>query len=382
MRHTLAALRVLVVLPFPPLPEGGAIARTTIGLMRGLSARGVDCSALAATAVPTPVDPSTADLAVERVGVELPSRWAARYERWLRPQTLLARGPFRDRLRALAADADLVHFIDPRTLMAMSSVDRPAVAQVDFLTRRDRGRPSPFSRNGRITLEMLRVEMRVRKRARWLLANSTEVARVLSAASSHAEVAVAPLSLEPAWYQPRASLESCTVGLIGTARWAPTKTAVERLVTKVWPLVREQQPDARLVLAGVGMEHAAFPKLGESPGVEWLGRVPSGAGFLRELALLLYPLTTGSGVKVKVLEALALGLPVVTTPDGAEGLGGLGGVVVERDDRLLAAAAARLLRDREARHRAGEDAFKTFFEHHTPVSAAGPVVALYERMLA
>jgi glycosyltransferase involved in cell wall biosynthesis len=157
---------------------------------------------------------------------------------------------------------------------------------------------------------------------------------------------------------------------------------VERLVTSVWPLVRELQPDAQLMLAGVGMERAAFPKLAESPGVQWLGSVPSATDFLRELGLLLYPLTAGSGVKVKVLEALALGVPVVTTADGAEGIFGRGGMVVEDDDRLLADAAVGLLRDPEARQRAGEEAFKTFSEHHMPVDHAGAVIALYERMLA
>jgi glycosyltransferase involved in cell wall biosynthesis len=171
------------------------------------------------------------------------------------------------------------------------------------------------------------------------------------------------------------------VGLIGTARWPPTQQAVTRLLTRVWPLVRSRRPDARLLLAGDGMEPAHFGAIAEAPGVEWRGRVDSAADFLRELGALLYPLSRGSGAKVKVLEALALGLPVVTTPEGAEGVGARGGVTVETDDERLAASVVALCEDPRARREAGADARLTFAHHHSPPVAAAVVAELYERML-
>jgi succinoglycan biosynthesis protein ExoO len=110
--------------------------------------------------------------------------------------------------------------------------------------------------------------------------------------------------------------------------------------------------------------------------------VPSATDFLRELGAMLYPLTTGSGAKVKVLESLALGIPVVTTPEGAEGIGGdRGGIVVQTDDRALVEAICGLCEDAEHRRRAGEAAHRTFLAHHAPLPAAKPVLELYERML-
>ncbi len=128
------------------------------------------------------------------------------------------------------------------------------------------------------------------------------------------------------------------------------------------------------------MERSAFHHLPEPAGVQWRGRVPSATDFLRELGVLLYPLTAGSGAKIKVLEALALGLPVVTTPEGAEGLGARGGVTVETDDARLADAVVALCEDAQARLAAGEAAHETFVRHHSPAPAAEPVVELYERM--
>jgi glycosyltransferase involved in cell wall biosynthesis len=307
--------------------------------------------------------------------------WQTRWERLARPLTALARGEFAERVRALAAEVDIVHVVEAGAAIVAELVDRPAVLQLHCLTRRDPRVWNPLRQAGRTSIELLRGELRARRRARWMLVNSIEVARPLMAASRDAHVVVAPLALDPTHYEPTAPLQSSAAGLIGTARWPPTASAVRRLLGRVWPLVRERHPDARLILAGEGMERSTFPDLPDVGGVEWRGRVPSATGLLRELGLLLYPLGAGSGAKVKVLEALALGLPVVTTPEGAEGLA-LGGVTVETDDARLAEAASGLCGDEQARAAAGASARSAFLEHHSPLPAAGPVVELYERMLA
>ena len=170
-------------------------------------------------------------------------------------------------------------------------------------------------------------------------------------------------------------------GLIGDAAWPPTTNAVRRLLTRVWPVVLERRPSARLRLAGRGMERDRFAELPALAGVEWLGEVPSAEAFLRGLGVLIYPLGRGSGAKIKVLESMLLGLPVVTTPLGAEGIDGAGGVVVESDDAALAAATCALLEDFEARRQAGNAVRQQFDAHHAPAEAAGSVVRVYEQMI-
>lgn len=380
MRHTLASLRVLVALPFPPDHEGGAAARCAVALLQGLRERGVECRALAVDGDRSPL-PAADGAPIELVPIEL-SRWRGRWSRLVSPGGALIGGRFAKRLRELATAADVVHLVDPRMARTLGMLGRPTVLQLDCLTARDRQIGGPWMRENRDALETLRAERRALRRADWLLVNSREVADALPRRIARSRIAVAPLALDAAHYARRASLEHPVAGLIGTARWPPTTNAVERLLTRVWPLVLERRPTARLVLAGVGMEAGAFGASANLRGVEWRGRVPSASDFLRELGVLLYPLTAGSGVKVKVLEALALGVPVVSTREGAEGLLDHRGVVVEEDDERMAAATVTLLDDATARRHAGAQAYENFLANHTPAVAAAPVVALYERMLA
>jgi glycosyltransferase involved in cell wall biosynthesis len=151
---------------------------------------------------------------------------------------------------------------------------------------------------------------------------------------------------------------------------------MQRLVESVWPRIRRRVPDARLLVAGRGVEMLG---LGDSPGVELLGPVPSAVEFVRSLSVLAFPLERGSGMKVKVLEAIACGVPVVTTPLGAEGVEA-DGVVVETEDDALAAAAAGILSDDRLRRDLGASCREAFMRLYAPEPATRPLVELYQRM--
>ena len=85
-------------------------------------------------------------------------------------------------------------------------------------------------------------------------------------------------------------------------------------------------------------------------------------------------------MKVKTLEALASGVPVVTTAAGAEGIAPSDGVVVSEDPAELARAATELLQDEAARRQRGAAAAATFTERYAPAPATRPLVELYDRL--
>jgi GT2 family glycosyltransferase/glycosyltransferase involved in cell wall biosynthesis len=110
-----------------------------------------------------------------------------------------------------------------------------------------------------------------------------------------------------------------TMLFIGSFRHGPNITALEWFLRHVLPRIVEQRPDARLVVAGSDPPpRDLFEKAGRA--VELLGFVEDIRTELRRRAVFVCPVLSGSGVRVKLLEAFASGIPVVSTRIGAEGL--------------------------------------------------------------
>jgi len=372
-------MKVLVVLTQPPLPEGGAPGRCALGLLRGLAGHGLDVRALAARqhfAVPGEV-PSELPVEVIDVAPEPPG-WRARRRRLRRPGGELGRGEFGRRVREAANEADVVHLEETETAWADEGVAKPSLVHIHYLVRRDRPLGAPWRREARHMLELELAERAAIRRHRQLVASSPLVADALRARAPRADVVIAPLSLDPSLYIPAALDGPPLAGLIGTGAWPSTRSALERLLTSVWPLVRRLVPEARLVVGGRGLDFLEGRDVGA--GVELAGEVPSSREFLRRLSVLLFPLDRGSGMKVKVLESMATGVPVVTTAAGAEGIEANAGVIVAAHDEELAAAAGRLLQEARERRERGAAGRATFERLYSPGPATEPLLELYARM--
>jgi glycosyltransferase involved in cell wall biosynthesis len=347
-------------------------------MLAGLRGHGVEVRGLAARqhwAVPGE-PPQEAGVEVVAVPPE-PAGLRPRLRSLTRPLAGLAETEFAARVREAAGAADLLHLEEIPTARLGDGLALPAVAHLHYLVRRDRAFGPPWRRQFRHVLELARAERGAIRRHRFLLASSPVVASELRRRTrSGTEVVVAPLCLERD--RPLASLDGPPVaGLIGSAAWPPTAASIGRLVSDVWPLVRRLAPEARLVVAGRGTTSLVE----DGNGVEALGEVPSSGAYLRSLSVLLFPLERGSGMKVKVLESIASGLPVVTTPAGAEGIEAGDGVVVETEPERLAAAAAAILRDPAERRERGAAGRAAFERAYTPIPATEPIADLYARMI-
>ena len=372
-------MKVLVVLSQPPLPEGGAPGRCAVALLRGLAAHGLEVKAIAARREFSARGEPPADLPVEVVDLpSAPPSWRSRLQRLRRPQNELAVPTFMERVREAARNADVIHLEETETAWCDDGISVPSLVHVHYLVRRDRPLGAPWRQSFRYGLELSLAERAAMRRHHYLVASSPLIAESLKQSAPLAHVVHAPLSLDPSYYMQQAALDGPpVVGIVGTADWAPTAAAMRRLVDAVWPEVRRRIPDARLMVAGRGTEQLGLSSEGN---VECLGEIPSAAEFLRGLSVLLFPLERGSGMKVKVLEAIATGVPVVTTRAGAEGIEAGPGVVIEEDNSALAAATADLLADADDRMRRGAAARAAFEARYAPVPATRPLIDLYERM--
>jgi glycosyltransferase involved in cell wall biosynthesis len=149
--------------------------------------------------------------------------------------------------------------------------------------------------------------------------------------------------------------------------WAPNRAALRALLRE-WPTVVERVPAAELLLAGRGAPLA--------PGTTSLGEVPTAREAFAQAAVLAFPCPASTGPKVKVLEAMAAGLPVVTTPDGVEGLHpavAAAAEVVPLD--RFAAALAGVLASPERRAELSRRGHEAVELHHSPRAAATARIA-------
>jgi GT2 family glycosyltransferase/glycosyltransferase involved in cell wall biosynthesis len=118
--------------------------------------------------------------------------------------------------------------------------------------------------------------------------------------------------------------EPLTMLFVGSFRHDPNRVAVDWFVRGVLPLILQREPGARLVIAGSDPPPSHIYG-GSSASLEMLGYVDDVREPLARYALFVCPILSGSGVRVKLLEAYAAGIPVVSTYVGAEGLAGKDG---------------------------------------------------------
>lgn len=139
-----------------------------------------------------------------------------------------------------------------------------------------------------------------------------------------------------------------TVLFLSYHLYNPNRVAAERLIRNIWPLIRQQCPQARLLLAGTGLEALRDIPINEG-GIEYLGYAPDLAALYAETRVVCCPLTVGGFTRLKLIEAAAFGRPMVSTRIGAEGLDFIdGSEILLRDtdtDNDFAKGCISLLQD-------------------------------------
>ena len=147
-----------------------------------------------------------------------------------------------------------------------------------------------------------------------------------------------------------------TILFLGSLDWRPNLDAVGLLLDRIFPAVRAAEPAARLRLVGRRPPPALVRRIAEVPGVELHADVPDVRPFLATSGIMVVPLRIGGGSRLKILEATASGLPVISTRVGAEGLELVPGehYLAADEPELMSDALVSWIRDpRPARAMAG-----------------------------
>ena len=116
---------------------------------------------------------------------------------------------------------------------------------------------------------------------------------------------------------------------VGAIDWKPNEEGIDWFIASVWPTLLSRHPDVEFHLAGKGLDPSRYRDV---QGVINHGEVPDSDAFAAERDLLVVPLLRGAGIRVKIVQALANGIPVATTTKGGQGLGLENGTGIAWDD--------------------------------------------------
>ena len=162
-----------------------------------------------------------------------------------------------------------------------------------------------------------------------------------------------------------AMAEAPSIVFTGLMNYFPNVDGVRHFCSEIFPRVRAEVPDARFVIVGRNPVRSVRA-LARLPGVSVTGAVPDVRPYLAAAAVSVAPLRVARGIQNKILEAMAMAVPVVATSAAFEGVGapkGTGGEVADHPD-AFARCVVELLRDPKRRKSAGQSARAYVERHH------------------
>jgi len=136
-----------------------------------------------------------------------------------------------------------------------------------------------------------------------------------------AKVTVVPIAVDTDRLQPiRRKPGSRNIVTLGTLHYPPNADGIRWFFNEVFPLVRQRVPDVTLTIIGNHPPQDFLDLAARDPMIKVTGYVPELAPYLEESALMVVPVRAGGGMRVRILEAFAYAMPVVTTTVGLEGI--------------------------------------------------------------
>lgn len=179
------------------------------------------------------------------------------------------------------------------------------------------------------------------------MACSEHDCRMLRALAPEVPMVAVPNIVDTDDYTPLDGEDGNTVVYQGGMDWFPNRDAVEYFVSDILPLLRQRVPDVKFLVAGRNPSEAFRAKFAAMPDVKFTGTVPDMRPIIAQAAVCVVPLRIGSGTRLKILEAGAMGKAMVSTRVGAEGLDFEHGkdILLEDEPAAFAAGIAELLGD-------------------------------------
>ncbi len=166
---------------------------------------------------------------------------------------------------------------------------------------------------------------------------------------------------------------------IGTMYWPPNIDGITWFLDEIYPRVKAQVPDVRCTLIGARPPASISDRAKTDPSLTVTGYVADPLPYLRDSSMMVVPLRSGGGMRVKILNALSQGIPMVSTTVGCEGIAVTHGedILVADDPAAFADATVRLLKDAALNQHVTTRGRQTAEQKYDYRQACKPLDALY-----
>ncbi len=167
---------------------------------------------------------------------------------------------------------------------------------------------------------------------------------------------------------------------IGALDWAPNQEGLIWFFDNCWTKIRERCPEVKFYLAGRNAPDW-FERRIKRAGVEYLGEINDAYDFINSKAIMVVPLFSGSGMRIKIIEGMSLGKPIVTTDIGTEGIPTANGenILIANDAGQFVEEVVKLVNDRDLADRIGKNAIGFIQEKFDNLSQAEALIEFYKR---
>jgi sugar transferase (PEP-CTERM/EpsH1 system associated) len=180
-----------------------------------------------------------------------------------------------------------------------------------------------------------------------------------------------PNGVDHEFFSPnRLDYDPNVISFVGRMDYYPNQECMLRFCKEVLPLIRKRRPDAQLFIVGAD-PIPAIRKLSEPPNVVVTGSVPDVRPYVGRSAVMVAPLAIARGTQNKILEAMAMGVPVVTSSVAANGVDVVPNehLLVVDDAQACAQAVLKVMENRDQRRRLSEAGrARVMLHHHWPNS--------------
>ncbi len=170
-----------------------------------------------------------------------------------------------------------------------------------------------------------------------------------------------------------------TVFHIGSMDWRPNQEGIKWFLEETWPLVIKHHPGLKFVLAGKSIPEAFYQYAG--PTVSVVGEVPDAADFMNSHELMVVPLKSGGGMRIKIIEGMAAGKAIVSTSIGAEGINCRHNehILLADTPEEMADAIVHCFKNRELISKIGTRAHAFATEQHNVKPIIDKLISFYNR---